>query len=373
MALVFQDNFGVWGSGSTSRTNMTNSSNMWVSLGTGFGCTTTVTRAGTHSLAVTANGGTDGGARFSLGAARTSADGYHGFGFAIRLTNSPASATELMYFYTPTSALNDPEYTLTITATGALSFYRGTAAGTLITTSASGLFSPSVYTHVEVKQKIQSTANGTDGEFYLKVNQSQVIAITGTDFFSATTGTPTIETVGLLPKNPTTNLGSCYVNDLYVWNSTGSYCNDWVGNKVSYLYFCDADTATADWSINGVTQGFDAINDTTPDADTTYLAATSANQTSIFEIASVTSTLTGIKALTVQSAIRQDSSGSSTMQVSIGGTTYSDGTDRSVPFPGATSTTYTAYQDHFYVDPDGAGALTPTIISALKLKLKRTA
>lgn len=369
MALVFQDGFDVWGSGSTSRTNMLNSSNMWVSFSTPMGCTTTVSRTGTHSLYQIASGGSvnDDGAIFSLGAVRTSADGYHGFGFALRISNLPTSTTKCVYVNNSTGLYI---YSLHISPTGALLFCAQNTSTTVYGISASGLITPNVFTNIEIKQKIQSGASATDGEFYVKVNGAQVIGVTGTDVI--VTSTINAETVSLLPGSGASSFGSCYIDDLYVWDSTGTYCNDWIGNKASYTYFCDADTATADWTINGTTYGYEAINDTTPDADSTYLAATAVNDESIFEIGGVNTSLTGIKAVTVQSLIRQDAEGSSEIMVSLGGATYSDATARVAPFPGVSSSTYTAHQDHFYQDPDGTGDLTPTIINALKLKLKRT-
>jgi hypothetical protein len=369
MALVFQESFDVYGSGTTSRTNMLASSNMWVNLTSYISCTTTVSRTGTHSLVYTNGSSGDGGARFSLGGIRTSASGYHGFAWAWRPSNLPASGEHpLLYAY---NSAGDSQYIVRLTASGTLTI--NTSAGTTLATSTAGLVSAGVFTHFEVKQKVPTTYNATDGEIYVKVNGTQVLAVTGVDICGTnSTAAANLETVGLIPTNALSAFGINYTDDLIVWDSTGGYCNDWIGNKACYVYYCDADTATADWTITGTTYGYDAINDTAPDADSTYLAATANGNISIFELPAVTPTLTGIKAVSVQSAIRQDSSGSSEMRVSLGGTTYTDGTSRVAPFPGATSTTYSYSQDHFYQDPDGAGNFTPAIISALKLKLTRT-
>lgn len=377
MALVFQDSFDCWGSGSTSRTNMLNSSNMWISIPvpsyTNFGCTTTVYRTGTHSFSAQAGVlGGDQGALFSLGGTKTNASSYFGVGFALRVSQLPGVDAMVCCFVDISGV---QQYTIFVTSTGTVAVGKGNSLSTILGSSASGIITPNVFHHYEIKHKVPSTNSATDGELYIKINGTQVVGITGVDFCVTTnTSTTYIEKVGMLPSNAahSSNFSTSYIDDLYVWDSTGSYCNDWIGNKACYVFYCDADTATAQWSITGTTQGFDAINDTTPDADSTYLAATSAGVTSIFELPTVNSSLTGISAVTVHSAIRQDSSGVSEIQVALGNSAYTNGTSRVAPFPGGTSTTYTVYQDHFYQDPDGAGNLTPSIVSALKLKLMRT-
>lgn len=365
MALIFQDGFEVWGSGSTSRTNMLNSSNMWTSLGTGFGCTTTNPRTGTYSLKYT-KASNNQSARFSLGGTKTSASGYFGFGAGICIDQYGGGTQDILEFL---DTGGGTQLGLAVTATGALALYRGTQAGTLLTTSAGGIITLNTYHFIEVKVKVASTVSATDGEFYCRVNGSQVIGLTGVDMIAHAS----LANMDRVEFCPIENIWNAYLDDLFVWDSTGTTCNDWMGIKAVYTYFPNADTATADWSITGTTQGFDAIDDGTPDADTTYIAATAVNQTSNFELPTVLSTLTGIRAVSTHTTMRQASAGSSELQVSLlSGVTYAAGTSRVPPFPGATSTTYTAYQDHFYTDPGGAGALTPTLVSAMQVRLKRT-
>lgn len=361
MALIFQDSFSKWGNDSTSRTNMSNSSNMWTTIGTGFGCTTTMPRAGTHSLRFSGTNFT-GTAKFSLGGIYTSSTTF-GVGAAIYLTTLPTTITPLLTFF---SSTGQAQYSVIILNTGALRVILGAYSGpTVLGTSTAGDLSPSVFKHIEVKTLPPTSVNATDGTIDIRVDGMSVLSISGVDIMSATTYD--FETGAWFPSGNDHTSGVCYIADAFVWNSTGSYCNDWIGNKVSYLYFPDADTGTADWSITGSGTSFGAIDEADPDGDTSYIAGTAVNQETIVEIPAIASTITGIKAATLHTVMNQDAAGSSQVQVSLVGTSSSDGVDRVAPYP-----TYTAYQDHFYQDPDGGGDLTPALLSAMKVKVKRT-
>ena len=367
MALVFQDGFETWGTDATARTNMVNSSNGWLATGS-LAITTGNARTGTLAGKV-ASGNNIIGPRLSLGGAKTSASGYFGVGFAAQIGALPTTVNDIAYFKNTNANV---EWGIAITPSGAVALYRGGSSQTQLAVTAAGVVTPNVYVHFEIKCLMPTTVSATNGELYLRINGLPALTVTGTDIYITAT-LYGMESITLNPLEQAWNATSAWYDDVYVWDSTGSYCNDWVGNKGVYTYYPDADTATAEWSITGVTQGFDAINDSTPDADTTYISATAVTQTSNFEIPTVLSTLTGIKAVTLQTSMRQDSAGVSEVQASLlSGVTYATGTSRVAPYPGATSSTYTAYQDHFYQDPGGAGDLTPTLISAMQVRLKRT-
>jgi hypothetical protein len=362
MALVFQDGFSLWGVTAQALTRMITSTNMWTSVGSGFACTTANPRV-SGGYALRYSSGNTGTAKFSLGSIKTTAGGgaYFGCAIAFNPTTLPDASINLFSLYDADGSFQNR---MDITPAGALAFYKGNQV-VLLQSSATGVIVANVYNHIEIKVKVPTGVNATDGEIWVKVNNTQVIGITGVDIIQ-TGNTNLYETGAWLPTN-TGQMGNIYFADAFVWDSTGSYCNDWIGNKAVYTFAPDADGGTLEWSVTGVTQHFDAVNDSTPDGDNTYIAATAVNQITIVEVPTVTSTLTGIKAASLHTVSRQDAAGSSQLQVSLGGTTYSDGTDRIAAYP-----SYTAVQDHFYQDPDGAGNLTPSLLSAMHIKLKRT-
>lgn len=237
------------------------------------------------------------------------------------------------------------------------------ASALIGSTSSAGLIAPNTFIHFEVKGVPgQSTA----GSLYLRVNNKLVITATGID--NCQTANTNFASIRWFPT-ATGEMGIRYLADPYAWDDSGSYNNDWIGNKVSYPIKVDADTASADWTKNGATDGYDCIDDTAPDGASTYIEADNVNDESEFELEAPPSWLDNIVALTIVSVQALDSPGSSQTEMSLkSSASYAQGADRAISYPG-----FTAYFDHFERDPNGDIALTASNIGGMQIRAKRTA
>lgn len=354
MALTFQDPLSKWGTGSTSRTNMIASSAGYIDIGASGSCETTQPRAGTHSFKVAS--GSSGNLRYALGGAL----GTWGSGAALWCTSLPASRTQLAYFYDAAGAV---QFSLWCNPDGSIAFFLTSGQGTAIgSASAAGAIVAGAFVHIEVKAVMgQSTA----GSVWARVGGIAAITATGID--NCQSANVECSSVEWFPT-PTSAFGIRYLADPFAWDATGAYNADWIGNKVSIAVDLDADTATADWTLTGAASGYDCINDTAQDGNSTYIEAASINNTSEFEIAALPAWLNGIVAVSAMSTQVLDSSGSTKVQISLkSSASYATGSDRTIAYPN-----YTTYWDHYQIDPNGNIAFTNANVSAMKLRVKRT-
>lgn len=354
MALTFQDPLSKWGTGATSRTNMLASSAGYIDIGTNGSCETTQPRAGTHSYKAPS------GQNANLNIALGGSFGTFGCGAAIWLTSLPASATTLTYFRNSAGTV---QFNLFVQPDGSLAFglSNGATIMTGTTATAPGVMIAGAFVHLEIKAVVSNTV----GELYIRAGGVSVLSATGLDNYQS--GGVECTSVDWFATS-SGSFGIRYLADPYAWDTSGSYNNTWIGNKVSVAVDLDADTATADWTLNGAASGYDCINDSAQDGNTTYIEAASINNTSEFDIAALPSWLNGIVAVSAMSTQVLDSAGSTKVQVSLkSSASYATGADRVIAYPN-----YTTYWDHYQIDPNGNIAFTNANVSAMKLRVKRT-
>jgi hypothetical protein len=207
----------------------------------------------------------------------------------------------------------------------------------------------------------------------VRVNSVTVLSLSGID----TVATALVECsqVGISCGNhggATTAHGvTSDVDDIFCYDDTGSFNNAFIGDRRVLTLFPDADTVQADWTVVGSANGFDAINQTTPDGDTTYLSAGipgSPTPTSEFGMDNLPAGVSAISGVVLVNMSRKTEAGIANVQMSvISGASESAGTDKPM------TEIYTYRQDVFETDPASAAPFTPSEVDALFIKADRTA
>jgi hypothetical protein len=344
----------------------------WAEVGSGYSLSSSVSRTGSYSLKRN-DSLLESTARRVLGGAKTTA----GVGFAVYLNELPVvnDSSVLLEFR---DASNKVNISLICQSTGVLDVFRGDCvSGTLLVSTSTPAIVVESFQHIEV----QATFSATVGAVEVRVNGVVVASVTGANTVAsgsellgfstdASAETSQITLSGRNDHAGAENLGSLevYFDDVYAYDTTGSFNNSWLGDRRVYTLFPDQDTAQADWTpLSGT--GFSNINDPVDD-DTSYISTgipgSPSETRSDFELDDLPETTGLVSAVMLVSRAKKLEAGAADLRVGI--------ISNSTEVEGAThplNPTYTQHHDVFEYDPDTGAAFTTTAIDALQISVRR--
>ena len=167
----------------------------------------------------------------------------------------------------------------------------------------------------------------------------------------------------------TSALPTLYLDDIYIYDDSGSYNNTWIGDQRVSTLFPTADTAQADWTaLSG--SGYTNIDDASPDDDTTYVYAGAPGSPSVstseFDIGNLSGTSGTVAAVTMGARVRKDEAGSADYQNGIVSSSVEAKGDVVPANP-----VYTYHETVFETDPNSGVAFTPTNVNNLLIQINR--
>lgn len=363
MSLIFCDGFDHYG---TDEGNMTDGA--YAEVDTEWSLSTVNPRTGTHNMRKTVPGTS--GVRFEdpirrvLGSAKTTV----GLAFALYLDNLPVNQSYALCHFNDVD--NNTQVSVQVESTGILSVYRGqTHDGTQIATSGTPAIVAEAYQHIEALV----TFNNPAGQVEIRVNGVTVVSATSIN----TTATINQECSQVLivagvddssaGPGPSTTTD---IDDVFCYDDTGSFNNDFIGDRRVLTLFSNGDTAQADWSVTGAVNGFEAIDETDPDDDTTYISASpggSPGPVSEFDLDDLPAGVSAISALVVVNRSRKTDAGDANVQMSlVSGSSEANGSDQAI------TEAYTYYHDVVEIDPSTGAPFTPSAVDAARIKIERT-
>jgi hypothetical protein len=264
-------------------------------------------------------------------------------------------------------ASNGVQLTVGIDTTGTITVYRGTLAGTILGTSASPVISAETYQHIEAVVFFSQTV----GTVEVRVNGVTAISLSGQDTVATTLVECSQVKIGGININIQSSSATVNIDDVFCYDDTGSFNNTFIGDRRVITLFPDADTIQADWTVVGAANGFDAIDQVTPDGDTTYITAGipgSPTPISEFGMENLPAGVSAISGVVLVNFSRKTEAGVANVQMSaISGASETAGTDQPM------TEIYTYRQDVFETDPASAAPFTPAEVDALLIKADRTA
>jgi hypothetical protein len=296
-----------------------------------------------------------------LGGAKTTV----GIAGAFYYPSLPATARTVRIFDFR-DASNAVQVSIGLDTTGTISAYRGLVnSGTLLGVSASPVITAETYSHIEAMVFFSQTV----GTVEVRVNGVTVLSLTGLDTVSSSLVECSQVAIG---GNSAIGAGVAVdIDDVFCYDDTGSFNNTFIGDRRVLTLFPDADTIQADWAVVGAANGFDAINQATPDGDTTYISAGvpgSPTPTSEFSMENLPAGVSAISGVVLVNMSRKTEAGIANVQMSvISGASELAGTDQPM------TEIYTYRQDVFETDPASAAPFTTSEVDALLIKADRTA
>lgn len=269
---------------------------------------------------------------------------------------------------------NAPQVTIWLETEGTIKASRGYSNGTLLGASAAPALVASAYQHVECKVHIHDT----EGVIEVRVNGVTVLNLTGIDTQStALQEASQCAYIGYMSSagNITTGHGTIAdLDDVFVWDTAGAQNNDFLGDRRVRAIFPDGDTAFAEWGLTGAAQGFDCINDTTPDDETSYITALPLTGSPVdpvvseFTLENPPAGVGAIAAIQTYVRMRKTEGGSTNITASLESNgDYSNGSSNPI------TEVYTYWMDVHELNPNTGTPWTETSLSAAKLRLERTA
>lgn len=289
-----------------------------------------------------------------------------GIGYAIYLVNLPSanpSNTSGLVLLQLRNNGNTVQLTVGVTTTGQIEIRSGTASGTILYTTPSPVIVASAYQHFECR----AFASATVGTVEIRINGVTVVNLTDVNT------KPAAEEYAQMAVYNASNSTNLQIDDLFAWDDTGTTNNDFLGDRRVRTIYPDADTVIADWTPTGAATGYQCINQTAPDDETTYIAAAPLTGDplvplhSIFGLEDVMSGIGAIAAVQTYVRMRKIEAGDTNVQVSmVSSGDESNGADRPI------TEIYTYWMDVHETNPNTGTPWSESSLNAAQLKLTRT-
>lgn len=268
----------------------------------------------------------------------------------------------LIDFSTSAGSFNSGNMAIAVEANGAISARRQSYAGTLLGSSAPGIFTAGSWHHIEVYAGFSNTV----GFVQVRFNGVEILNLTNID--NVYTGAEyTTSIMFSLRSQGGSGSPTGGIDDLYIWDTAGTQNNTFLGDrKVTTLNLTD-NTAVSEWGYTGAASPVQCINGLN-DGDSSYIyAGSSTPVTSEFDFANPDASIGLIAGAQVVSVARKIEAGTVVYEQNlISGSSSTTGTGHSI------GDNYGYYSDIFEINPATGMPWTTSALSNARLRLRRT-
>lgn len=356
MALLWMDGFDHYGTGSVGEANAQDG--VWAQL---VACSIVNTRSRTGSCSLRANGTLAG-----LGARRVFPGGTKpivGIGYALWMDDLPTSDNSQQIFSVHNAA-NEARVSIGMDTTGRATLHLGQINSVPVFTTEAPVFVTGAWQFLEARFD-------TAGSVEFRINGVTVINESGLTL-------PNTGAFAQVVIGPRSFVGSghqpMWIDDIFCWDTAGSYNNDFIGDRRVRTVFPDGDESPQEWTPVGAAMGYECIDDAVPDDDSTYLLAEPLDSTSPpmptvsrFAMGAIPEEVAGISAVQTYVRSRKTEAGDCNIQVGlVSGGQEAVGADRPI------TSVWTYWMDVFEVDPNTGAPWTQAALDAASVQLART-
>jgi hypothetical protein len=365
--LAFADNFAPYGTGTAGRTRMTQ------------GVWTQVPTITANSVPSTANPRVNGTHHFRLAGSSAGAQVLRapawtnettvGMGCAVYVNqlNQTSDGSEQFAVLQARDENNSSQCSITIDESGFVQARVGGTAGSVVATSVNPVIFAGQYHHIEARFVIDNTV----GAIEVRVDERIVIDVSGIDTQATSAVGANFACVSLLSSVNWESAWRMDIADFFAWDSTGTINNDFIGDHQYLTNYADADGIVTDWVRNTGSNDFGAIDDVTPDEDTTYIEASSASDVSEFTMTDLPASVNEVIGVHMLVRARKTLAGTTALQSEllpdVSPETPATGADH------ALTEGYAYYADLFDANPATSVRFTPAEFNSLRRRHTRTA
>jgi len=281
-------------------------------------------------------------------------------GFSCQINTALGSSTSICELRNGTSQ----QLELRVTTDYKLQVTRG-GAGTILATSTTALLTLAVTAHIQFKALLHTSSGGN---FHVKVNGVTV------SWDSANTGRTTAASPGTADRlyitGHGTGSGSTVIDDFWVCDTSGSLNNDFLGDCRVECIRPNAAGDTTQWDRNTGSTNYEAVDDTAPDGDSTYVYTGVDGEIDLYNFGSLVSTSGLVLALQTIIYARKDDAGARKLSTLLksGGTEYPTDTSLEVSL----NDDYNMIINRFEENPVTTDAWTISEVNAAQFGFKLT-
>lgn len=251
---------------------------------------------------------------------------------------------------------NTPILTFVVQPDGSIHVKRGGATGTLLGSTTAQIPQNS-WQHVE----FHATRSATVGTVEIRFNNNVVLNLTGQN--TGATDWSVLYFGHHRYVASQIHAGVC-LDDLIVWDKSGSEFNDFPGPVGVFCLPANGDTVNADWSVTGAATGHAALSEVGPDEDNSYIISGGTGDVSDFDVQDLPAGIGLIRAVLPVSRMRSAEAAQARVDV-VSGADVAQGTARSLPV------TYAYWQDPIYLDPATGAPWTRAAVNAARLRFRQ--
>lgn len=263
-------------------------------------------------------------------------------GVAVKHPTLPGANQELFAFREGATQ----HVSVNVKSDGAIEVKRGAASGTLLGTSAAGVISANTFHFIEARV----TVDNATGAFEIQVDGVSVLSASSQDTQNG--GVAGITNIGIIGQTANT-----VFDDVYICDTLGGVNDDFLGDVRCDCYFPsgNGNSSGLTGSDADSTDNYLLVDETAPDADTTYVESDTATTKDTYDFPAMSHTPATINAVQVVATAKKDDAGarSITTVTRSGGADYDGATE-------ALTTAYLAYSQIKETDPNTAALWTKT-------------
>jgi hypothetical protein len=200
----------------------------------------------------------------------------------------------------------------------------------------------------------------TNGSFEIRLNGSTVLSKSNIDTSSGGMQANRVRFGGVSGTTLDTDF-----SDFYLLNDIGTTNNDFLGDTRVEVLFPNGAGTTTDWAVTGAASNFQAVDESPPDDDTSYVSDSTLSNKDTYNFDSLNATSGTISAVQVNLHARKDDvAPRGIVAVARSVATETDGTEIDL------TTSYDNYQEVYETDPNGGGSWTVSSVNAAEFGVK---
>lgn len=274
----------------------------------------------------------------------------------------PSQNTQLPSVVAVRDASNSILASIIVETTGRLAAYKGARGTTKLGETANPVVTANGWYHVESKFVIDPLV----GSITVRVEGIPVLTLTDLNLGSAPIAQLSIGDATSAPAS-----AEIYFKDFVVWDSSGTYNNDFIGSVLVYNLTPLSDVAL-NWTPSTGVAGY-PILDNIPPIDTEYLSAPNpAPAAYVCEVSDLPADVTSVKAVMTMVRAAKTDGGDAGLQIGVisdpaGTPATALGADRPI------TVAQTYWRDVFETDPVTSAPWLPTAVNEIRLQMNRTA
>lgn len=236
------------------------------------------------------------------------------------------------------------------------------ASGTVLGTSSGSALTANAWHHLEWKVLFSDTV----GTITVKLNGTAILTLTGLDTVAGNIGCANVALANTCAFNGGDAAPSSYFRDFIVWDTVGTYNNDFMGPCFIDRFTVDSDVSF-NWTASTGTTGYTLINEKGP-ADAGYIySPTPAASASTFGMEDLPASAVSVRGIMLYGRMQKSDGGDCQVQMSLNdGTSDTPGTDRAI------TTAFTYWADILETNVTTGLPWTRTAFNASKFKINRT-